>query len=164
MEPSADCWLPSLRRWPTSRTSRRQSPAFEAGRYAEIVVFHVIGLTVGLLATAQRRVTERYQQAVATLETANRELKDSYDQLQRADRLKTLGRGGGRFGSRIRHPLASIRGALEIIDERSQPDSPESEFSRLAMVEVQRLDDLVWEFLSYARPHQPELRPASCMT
>ncbi len=28
---------------------REQSPAFEAGRYAEIVVFHLIGLTVGLL-------------------------------------------------------------------------------------------------------------------
>ena len=58
----------------------------------------------------------------------------------------------------IRHPLASIRGALEIIDERSQPDSPESEFSRLAIGEVQRLDDLVWEFLRYARPHEPDPR------
>src|SRR5438552_11015959 len=37
---------------------REQSAAFEADRYAEIVVFHLIGLTVGLLATAQRRVTE----------------------------------------------------------------------------------------------------------
>lgn len=140
---------------------REQSPAFEAGRYAEIVVFHLIGLTVGLLATAQRRVTERYQQAAATLETANRELKDSYDQLQRADRLKTLGEVAAGLAHEIRHPLASIRGALEIIDERSRPDSPESEFSRLAMGEVQRLDNLVWEFLRYARPHEPDLRSTS---
>jgi two-component system, NtrC family, sensor histidine kinase HydH len=140
---------------------REQSPAFEAGRYAEIVVFHLIGLTVGLLATAQRRVTERYQAAAATLEAANRELKDSYEQLQRADRLKTLGEVAAGLAHEIRHPLASIRGALEIIDERSQPESPESEFSRLAMVEAQRLDNLVWEFLRYARPHDPDLRPTS---
>jgi two-component system sensor histidine kinase HydH len=61
----------------------------------------------------------------------------------------------------IRHPLASIRGALEIIDEHSRPDSPEAEFSRLAMGEVQRLDNLVWEFLRYARPHEPDLRLTS---
>ena len=140
---------------------REQSPAFEAGRYAEIVVFHVIGLTVGLLATAQRRVTERYQRAAATLERANLELRESSEQLQRADRLKTLGEVAAGLAHEIRHPLASIRGALEIIDERSQPDSPEAEFSRLAMVEVQRLDNLVWEFLRYARPHEPDLRPTS---
>jgi two-component system, NtrC family, sensor histidine kinase HydH len=140
---------------------REQSPAFEAGRYAEIVVFHLIGLTVGLLATAQRRVTARYQAAAATLEAANRELQDSYEQLQRADRLKTLGEVAAGLAHEIRHPLASIRGALEIIDERSEPESPESEFSRLAMVETQRLDNLVWEFLRYARPHDPDLRLTS---
>jgi signal transduction histidine kinase len=140
---------------------REQSPAFEAGRYAEIVVFHLIGLTVGLLATAQRRVTARYQMAATTLEAANRELKDSYEQLQRADRLKTLGEVAAGLAHEIRHPLASIRGALEIIDERSRPDSPEAEFSQLAMVEVSRLDHLVWEFLRYARPHEPELRSTS---
>jgi len=139
----------------------RESPTLEAGRYAEIVFFHVIGLTVGLLATAQRAVTGRYQRAVATLERANQELRDSYEQLQRADRLKTLGEVAAGLAHEIRHPLASIRGALEIIDARSTPDSPEAEFSRLAMTEVQRLDSLVWEFLRYARPHQPDLRPTS---
>ena len=140
---------------------REQSPAVEAGRYAEIVVFHLIGLTTGLLATAQRRVTERYQMAATTLEAANRELKDSYTQLQRADRLKTLGEVAAGLAHEIRHPLASIGGALEIIEERSQPDSPETEFSRLAMIEVRRLDHLVWEFLRYARPHEPDLRSTS---
>jgi two-component system, NtrC family, sensor histidine kinase HydH len=140
---------------------REQPLAFEVGRYAEIVVFHVIGLTVGLLATAQRHVTERYRAAAETLQRANRELRDSYEHLQRADRLKTLGEIAAGLAHEIRHPLASIRGALEIIGARSQPDSPEGEFSRLAMTEVQRLDNLIWEFLRYARPHLPELRPAS---
>lgn len=140
---------------------REQGPTFEAGRYAEIVVFHVIAVTVGLLATAQRHVTERYRRAAESLERTNFELLESAEQLQRADRLKTLGEVAAGLAHEIRHPLASIRGALEIIDERSRPDSPEAEFSRLAMVEVQRLDNLVWEFLRYARPHEPELRPTS---
>ena len=138
---------------------REPPSAYEAGRYAEIVVFHLIGLTVGLLATAQRHVAERYRIAAATLEQANQALRDSYAQLQRADRLKTLGEVAAGLAHEIRHPLASIRGALEIITARSRPDSPEREFSGLALEEVQRLDHLVWEFLRYARPHEPDLRP-----
>jgi signal transduction histidine kinase len=121
----------------------------------------VIGLAVGLLAASQRRVADRYRCAATTLERANQELRASYEQLHRADRLKALGEVAAGLAHEIRHPLASIRGALEIIDSRSAPDSPEAEFARLAMAEVQRLDTLVWDFLRYARPHQPDLRPTS---
>jgi signal transduction histidine kinase len=139
----------------------REVPALEEGRYAEIVFFHVVGLVVGLLAASQRRIGERYQRAAATLEQANQQLRTSYEQIQRADRLKTLGEVAAGLAHEIRHPLASIRGALEIIQSRSTPGTPEVEFSQLAMAEVQRLDDLVWEFLRYARPHDPDLRPTS---
>ena len=134
------------------------APAFDASRYAEVAVFHLIGLSVGLLANAQRSVAVRYQRTAATLASANRELRESHEQIRRIDRLKTLGEVATGLAHEIRHPLASIGGALEIIEARSLEGSPEGEFSRLAMAEVQRLDGLVWEFLKYARPHDPELR------
>jgi signal transduction histidine kinase len=137
----------------------RENPALEEGRYAEIVFFHVIGFSVGLLAAAQRRTADRYQRVAATLERANGELRASYEQLRRADRMKTLGEVAAGLAHEIRHPLASIRGALEIIGARAVPERPEAEFSRLALGEVQRLDDLIREFLRYARPHEPDLRP-----
>ena len=130
----------------------------QASRYAELVVFNLVGVVVGLLAGAQRRVTERYRRAAASLEAANRELRESYDHLRRADRLKALGEIAAGLAHEIRHPLASIGGALEIIESRAAADSPEAEFSRLAKTELQRLDRLVMEFLRYARPHEPELR------
>jgi signal transduction histidine kinase len=133
-------------------------PRFDPSRYAEIVVFHVVGLSVGLLANGQRRVAARHQHAAETLEAANRDLRESHEQIRRIDRLKTVGEIAMGLAHEVRHPLASIRGALEIIEGRSSGDSPESEFSRLAISEVQRLDSLMWEFLTYARPHDPELR------
>ena len=131
---------------------------FEPGRLAEVIVFHLTGASVGLLASAQRRVAVRYQTAAATLEHANAGLRESHEQIRRMDRLRTLGEVATGLAHEIRHPLASIGGAIEIIEARAQPGSPEAEFSRLAMKEVQRLDLLVWEFLRYARPHEPELR------
>lgn len=134
------------------------APAFDANRYAEVVVFYAIGTSVGVLADRQRGVAMRYQRAAETLEGANRDLRESHEQIRRMDRFKTVGEVATGLAHEIRHPLASISGALEIIEARSQGGSPEAEFSRLAMMEVQRLDRLVWEFLRYARPHEPEPR------
>jgi signal transduction histidine kinase len=131
---------------------------FDAGRLAEVVAFHLIGVSVGMLASAQRRVAVGYQTLAATLEHANAGLRESHEQIRRMDRLRTLGEVATGLAHEIRHPLASIGGAIEIIEARAQAGSPEAEFSRLAMKEVQRLDLLVWEFLRYARPHEPELR------
>jgi hypothetical protein len=75
---------------------------FDASRHAEVVVFHVIGVFVGILASAQRSVTARYQRTAATLESANRELRESYEQIRRIDRLKTLGH--------VRFPIAGVPG------------------------------------------------------
>jgi len=132
--------------------------ALDGVRYAEVVVFYLIGLSVGVLAAAQRRSVVKLQQAAARLEAANQQLHESAAQIRRMDRLKTLGEVATGLAHEIRHPLASIGGALEIIDARSEAGTPEAEFSRLAMSEVQRLDKLVWEFLRYARPHAPDLQ------
>ena len=42
---------------------------------------------------------------------------------------------------------------------RVPPQSPESEFANIAGKELARLEGLVGEFLTYARPHEPTLRP-----
>jgi len=120
---------------------------FDRGRLAEVAIFHLVAVAVGLLANAQRR--------------ANARLRDSYEEIRRIDRLRTLGEVAAGLAHELRHPLASISGALEIIEARAHAETPEAEFSRLAMSEVRRLDQLVWEFLRYARPHAPELRVIS---
>lgn len=133
---------------------------YSASQYVEIVMFHVVGLLVGLLAGQQRRLTARYQRAAESLEKANVELRDSHEQLVRADRLSALGEIAAGLAHEVRNPLASVKGALEIVAARVQPGTPESEFSEVGQKELARLDALLTEFLTYARPHAPELRKA----
>lgn len=134
---------------------------YAASQYAELVIFPSAGLLVGLLADAQRRLTRQYQQAAASLEAANRELTTSHEQLRRADRLSALGEIAAGLAHEVRNPLAGIKGALEIVSSRVAAGTPEAEFAGIATTEMERLDGLVGEFLAYARPRQPELRPAS---
>jgi signal transduction histidine kinase len=134
---------------------------YAASQYVELVIFPCAGLLVGVLADWQRKLTHQYQSAAASLETANRELRESHEQLRRADRLSALGEMAAGLAHEIRNPLAGIKGAVEIIGSRVLPGTPEAEFTGIATTELQRLDGLVGEFLAYARPRNPEFRNAS---
>ena len=129
-------------------------------QYSELVIFVCAGGLVGFLADVQRRLTRQYQDVAASLEAKNRELKDSHAQLTRADRLAALGQIAAGLAHEIRNPLAGIKGALDIVVTKVVHGTPEAEFTAIAATEVERLNELVQEFLTYARPHAPELRSA----
>jgi len=131
---------------------------YVVNQYADILVFHLIGLTVGMLSTSQRQAMARTQQAAGELAAANLELSESFEHVRRADRLSALGEVSAGLAHEIRNPLGSLRGALEILRDRAQPDTPDAEFSELALTELGRLHDLVTTFLSHARPRPPESR------
>ena len=131
---------------------------FATDQYAEIVVFFFIGLSVGLLSSAQQRLTARYRETAASLERSHRELLDSQEHLKRAERLSVLGQVAAGLAHEIRNPLAGLKGALEIIASRVAPGTPEAEFAGIAARDAARLDGLVSDFLTYARPRDPELR------
>ncbi len=143
---------------PHIRVAWTGNQAYSASLYAQVVVFHILGLTVGLLIGAQRRLTARYRDTATSLEMANRELRDSQEQLRRADRLSALGEIAAGLAHEIRNPLAGVKGALEIIASRVTEGTPEAEFAGIGSKELARLEGLVSEFLTYARPHDPALR------
>jgi signal transduction histidine kinase len=59
----------------------------------------------------------------------------------------------------VRNPLSAIRGAVDIIAKEISPDSPRHKFVGVIEEEVDRLNRLVGEFLSFAKPRQPERTP-----
>lgn len=136
------------------------NPAYSASQYAEVGMFFVAGLFVGLLADRQRRLTAQARRAAASLEQAYRELRDSQEQIRRADRLSALGEIAAALAHELRNPLASVKGAFEIVAARVAPGTPEAEFADIGTKELGRLDELLGRFLSYARPQPPELQRA----
>ncbi len=135
-----------------------ENPPYTVSQYAEIVVFFALGAAVGIIATHERQLTNRYRGSAESLERANRELRESTEQLRRAERLSALGEIAAGLAHEIRNPLAGVKGALEIVSGRAAPGTPEAEFSSIATRELRRLEGLVQEFLDYARPRPPRLR------
>ena len=133
-----------------------QDSRFALSQYTELLLLFVVGATVGVLASAQRRLTNRYRETAESLRHANRELTESHEEVRRADRLTALGQIAASLAHELRNPIAAITGAIEIVSARVAPGTPEAEFAGLADAEIRRLDALLNDFLAYARPRDPQ--------
>lgn len=125
-------------------------------QYAEVIMFQLVGITTGFFANRERQQLLRFEKASEDLATAYEELKNTVDLLVRTARLKSLGELAAAITHEIRNPLASIKGAIEIISEEISIESPRREFITVIEREVDRLNKLVDEFLRFARPRAAE--------
>ncbi len=90
---------------------------YALNQYAEIVLFNVVGIVTGVLGDRSRRARARAERTAAELQRAYAELRQTFEQLLQADRLTSLGELSAAVVHEVRNPLASIRGAVEIMED-----------------------------------------------
>jgi len=78
-----------------------------------------------------------------------RELESS---LRRADRLAAVGRMAAGLAHEIRNPLGSVSSSLQFLRERVAEDTSERSLFDVVLRESDRLNTIITNFLSYARP------------
>ena len=81
-------------------------------------------------------------------------------ELRRSERLAAVGEMAARIAHEIRNPLASISGSVEILQcspEREQGSPEHGKLMQIMVREVDRLNDLIGDFLLYSRPANPQL-------
>lgn len=73
-------------------------------------------------------------------------------EIRRAERLAAVGQLSASIAHEIRNPLASISGAVELLELDDQ-DSTQLRLRDVVLREVDRLNRLISQFLEYSRPH-----------
>jgi two-component system sensor histidine kinase PilS (NtrC family) len=86
-------------------------------------------------------------------------IKEMEERVRRADRLTALGRLSANIAHEIRNPLASISGAIETLARELPADATRSRLMEIVVSESERLNQLIAEFLDYARPAPPSPIP-----
>lgn len=71
---------------------------------------------------------------------------------RRQDRLAAVGRVSAGIAHEIRNPLASMRGAIQVLRADTKAESSEAELMEIILRESDRLDRIITDFLIYARP------------
>ncbi|MBI4791171.1 MAG: two-component sensor histidine kinase [Deltaproteobacteria bacterium] len=80
--------------------------------------------------------------------------------LNHSQRLASLGKMVASVAHEIKNPLGIIRSTAEILGKRVGKVAPEnSHLAEIIVQETTRLDGIVREFLDFARPQQPRLKP-----
>ena len=88
------------------------------------------------------------------VEIAIEKLKQAQDQLIQSEKLAALGQMAAVVTHEVRNPLSTIRGSAEIISRKAGPDSPLKKYTEYIIQEVERLDLVVTEILTFSRKPQ----------
>jgi len=71
---------------------------------------------------------------------------------RRQDRLAAVGRVAAGIAHEIRNPLASMRGSIQVLRSEISGDSGQAELMEIILRESDRLNRIITDFLTYARP------------
>lgn len=76
---------------------------------------------------------------------------------RRQERLSAVGRVAAGIAHEIRNPLAAMRGSIQVLRSELPPDSAQGELMEIVLRESDRLNRIITDFLTYARPRQVSL-------
>ncbi len=127
-------------------------PGGSTEKILEILLFNIIALIAGVLVERERRERRRQEEIARKLSETLDEMKLLEEQLIRAGRLQALGELTAGLAHEIKNPLASIKGAAEIVADGIPADSPRRRMVDIQRAEIDRLTALLERFLAFARP------------
>ena len=104
------------------------------------------------------RLIDSFNSMVVRLDEAKIELEQlHFQQLERADRLASIGEMAAGIAHEIKNPLAGISAAITIIKDDIPVEDPRSMILSEVLQQVQRLDKTVNDLLFFGKPSLPEL-------
>ena len=124
----------------------------------ELSTFGSAGLIAGVLADRERMQRRRVETTKQELERVHRELQGNVEQMRRNERLTAAGQLSASLAHEIRNPLASISGAAGILQRGQASPQSQGECLEILAKESQRLNKLLTNFLTFARPRLPRMQ------
>jgi two-component system sensor histidine kinase PilS (NtrC family) len=79
-------------------------------------------------------------------------IRSMEESIRRKDRLAAVGRVGAGLAHEIRNPLGAMRGAIQVLESSTPPESIQADLMSIILRESDRLNSIITNFLSYARP------------
>lgn len=128
---------------------------------SEIVFYLAAGGVVGLISSRENKLREKYKTLSEKLAGSYQRLHDQASQLVKAEKqlgqsqkLSLLGHVSASLAHEIKNPLASIKGAAEILADEVPQGHPKYEFIEIIRSEISRLNHSVEDVLKYCRGQQ----------
>lgn len=86
------------------------------------------------------------------------QLRSLEEEMQKKERLATIGEMAAGMAHEIRNPLASLSGSIEVLKSELSLRNEHLKLMEIAVREAGRLNSIITQFLLYAKPHRPRRR------
>ncbi len=90
-----------------------------------------------------------------------REIKRLQEQVRRTERLAAVGKMSAAVAHEIRNPLSSIRGFAQFLEKALKDRPKQGEYAAIMVKEVDRINRVVTDLLTFARPMETEPTPSN---
>lgn len=114
-----------------------------AGELAEIIFYYAIAILIGVLIEREFRARQKQQEAQL--------------RANRSHELSLVGQIAAGVAHEVKNPLASIKGAADILTDDTTLPVEREEFKTILRNEIKRIDTTITEFLTFARPKETTL-------
>jgi len=111
------------------------------------------------------KLGRQFNEMIERLDENRREIEELHQrEMARAEHLATLGELAAGLVHEIRNPLAGIAGVVDIMGKELPANSPSREVISDVHREILRIQAILNDLLSYARPRPPDFRVADLNT
>jgi signal transduction histidine kinase len=98
-------------------------------------------------------LTASFNIMVANLKSARDQIEELHSrEIERAGHLATVGELAAGLAHEIKNPIAGVKGALEVINQRTEASDPKKEIFAEILIQIDRIYNIVQDLLNYARP------------
>ncbi len=90
-----------------------------------------------------------------------REIKQLEQEIRRSEKLAAIGELAASVAHEIRNPLSSIRGFSQFLKNALTGKPKEQEYANIMVREIDRINNVVTDLLTFARPMKAEFKPTN---
>lgn len=83
------------------------------------------------------------------------QIKSMMEEIRLKEKLAAIGELSANMAHEIRNPLASLRGSIDMLQKASLSPAQRESLMNIALSEMDRLNRIITDFLTYSRPSKP---------
>jgi two-component system sensor histidine kinase PilS (NtrC family) len=130
---------------------------FSVGRKEQIITVNGIQKIIGIGITTLHGIDEQMRGFIGIFQDLT-QLKRLEAEMKQREKMATIGELSSNIAHEIRNPLASLKSSVEMLKEDSVQRDYKMKLMDIALIEMERLDRIIKDFLTYSRPTQPEFK------